>query len=184
MIICNGKIGGLSGGCLDASGGLVPALDETVPAVRSGIRLTIVASDEIRLSGHLTLSGVEIRDELPYYKEPPGRLVIYAAGQDFLSGEDRTAGIVLDTELSEAVHIHASLAAGGAGFSIRGQDQKMEIFGGLQAADLAPGSGALKIVPDERPDEPGDDAEAWPRSAVPLLSLSRFRILLWEDLAP
>jgi hypothetical protein len=184
MIICNGKIGGLSGGCLDASGELVPALDETVPAVRSGLSLTIVASDEIRLSGHLTLSGVEIRDGLPYYKEPPGRLVIYAAGQDFLSGEDRTGGIVLDAESSEAVHIHASLAAGGAGFTIRGQDQKLEIFGGLQASDLTPGSGAVKIVPDERPDEPGGDAEAWPRSAVPLLSLSRFRILLWEDLAP
>lgn len=184
IIICNGRIGSLAGGVPDPAGGLAPAPDETSPAVRCGVRLTIVSSDEITLGGHLTLSGVETKDGLPYIKEPPGRLILYSTGMDFLDGEARTGGISLAAEAGSNVHIHASLTAGGSGFAIRGRDQKLEIFGGLQTADFDTGANAVRIVPDERPGDAGEGPDATPLSAVPLLCVSRFRILLWEDLAP
>lgn len=180
LVIVNGKIESLAGGACDSGGRPVPTLDPTVPSILRGVGLTIVCSDRITLTSHLTLQGVAWRDGLPYLQDSQAQLVIYSTGRDLLRDEDREGGIIIDAGAPRDVSVQGSLTAAGR-VSVEGEGKTVDILGGIQAEELSPGDNKIRITTDGRAASGLIDPGAGPAAGEPVLAVAAFRVLVWRE---
>jgi hypothetical protein len=180
IIIVDGKIGSLGGGEVGLDGTIEMVTDTEVPSILSGINLTIVSSDEIRLTSHLILQGVKWQDGIPYIRDSQSQVVIYAAGHDFQTGAGREAGIVVDAGGPDGLKVQASLTAGNGEFEIEGTGKTVELMGALHAKGYAGNGNALRIASDERV-AAGRFPEDSPLTSSPQFSVYSLRILSWRE---
>lgn len=146
IIIINGKVESLGGGIVDATGKVVLVKNEEIPSLLQGVNLTLVASEEIKISSHLIRQGVVWREGIPYLKEKGGQLIIFSTGQDLWGSEAREGGITISSDAPSSLELHASLVARGKGFNIAGENKEIKLSGSLQATDYAGSENRLKIL--------------------------------------
>ncbi len=180
LIFVNGKIASLAGGVCDVDGRPVPTADPTVPSILRGVGLTIVSSDRITLTSHLTLQGVAWRDGLPYLQDSQAQLVIFSTGRDLLRDEDREGGIIIDAGAPRDVSVHGSLTASGR-VAVEGAGKIVDVLGGIQAADLVPGDNRLRITADGRLAAGLIEPAEGPVAGEPVLAVAAFRVLAWRE---
>ncbi len=181
MVLVNGRIGSLGGGIIGAEGRAELTSDETVPSVLNGVALTIVGSDEIALSSHLILEGVEWVDGIPYLKkDAKAQLMIYANGQDLTEAADKAGKISVRPDAPSDLKVQASLTAKGV-FELGGVRRTLTLAGGLQAAGIRTNGNTMKILPDERLLMADIDLANAPAAGVPLLAVLSLRPLQWND---
>jgi hypothetical protein len=182
IIIVNGKIFSLGGGYDDGSGRILMAVEEELPCVLNGVSLTIISSDEITLTSHLIYEGVRWMDGVPYVKDSDSQLVIHAAGQDFVEGEEKAGRINIDESSPEQLKIHASLTASGEGIAVHGKDKEIQLLGSVQTSELSLNGNEISIKFDERSFHSSADLfENVPRTEKPVLNIFFFRILNWRE---
>jgi len=180
IVIVNGKIGSLGGGYVAGDGRIEMALDGEIPAVLSGVDLTIVSSDTVTISSHLILQGVRWQDGVPYLKGSEAQLVIYSAGRDVVSGEAVDGGIAVGESAPADLKLQASITAAAGGFAIEGAGKNIEILGALHADDFRGNGNALAIVRDERA-AAGVFPENAPLTATPQLAFFSLKVLAWKE---
>ncbi len=183
IIIIDGAIQSLGGGIVDTSGEVIMVKDQEIPCVLRGIDLTIISSEKITISSHLIHQGVDWRDGVPYIKDSNSQLNIFALGQDpqgNRSGEN-TGQIVMDSDRPKNIKIQASLTASGKGIALEGNDQTVHLLGSLQTTDYLSNGNELKITFNERLAQNNTFLQNAPKTALPVLYLSSFRILEWRE---
>jgi hypothetical protein len=181
MILVNGRINSLGGGVIGAGGQAELTSDETIPSVLDGVSLTIVGADEIALSSHLVLEGVDWVDGLPYLKkDSKTQLMVYANGQDFTEAADKAGKISVRSDAPANLKIQAALTAKNA-FEVGGTGKTFILAGGLQTACVATHGNAIKIIPDDRRLVNGIDLSGSPVSGVPMVAVLAVRPLQWND---
>jgi hypothetical protein len=182
IVIVNGKILSLGGGYDDGSGSILMAAEEELPCVLNGVSLTIISSDEITLTSHLIYEGVRWLDGVPYIKDSDSQLIIHAAGQDFVDGEEKTGKINIDENSPEQLKIHASITASGEGIAVHGKDKEIQVLGSVQTSELSLNENDIDIKFDERYFHSSVDMfENVPRTEKPVLNIFFFRILDWRE---
>ncbi len=180
ILIVNGRILSLGGGRVEASGRVVMVKDEAVPSIRRGVSLTIVCTDRVTISSHLVLQGVRWQDGVPYVKDAPTQLLIYAAGRDPIQGTPRDGAIIIDADAPPDLRLEAGLTAAGE-LKVKGEGKTIEVIGGVQSRRVQLAANALRIIPDRRP---GDGAARFadsPLSAVPVLAVVSLRLVAWTE---
>lgn len=181
IIIVNGKVESFGGGMVDATGNIVPIQNkENVPSLLQGVNLTLVASDEVTISSHLIRQGVVWRDGIPYLKEKSGQLLIFSTGKDLWEDKAREGGITVDPGGAPRLEIHASLATGGNGFRIAGENKLVELAGSLQTTDYTSSGNRLKIYSQPLSEILALDAVA-PLTQEPVIFLSAFETQEWRE---
>jgi hypothetical protein len=180
IIILDGTIGSLGGGVVDGAGSVVMVTDREVPAILSGVGLTIVSSGRITLSSHLILQGARWQDGIPYVKDSVSQLIIFSTGQDMVTGEQRDGGIAVAEEAPDGLKVHASLSSGGGDFEIVGTGKTVEILGALHAAGFLGNGNSLRIAPDER-FAAGELCENAPLATEPRFSIYSLKVLSWRE---
>ncbi len=181
IIIVDGAIQSLGGGIIDASGVITMVKDQEIPCVLRGVSLSIISSDEITLSSHLIHEGVDWQDGVPYIKDSNSQLHIFAAGQDF-EGKGESAGqIVMSADSPENMKIQASLTASGQGVTFEGNEKTAHLLGSLQTTDYESNGNELNITFDERLTHNEEYLQNAPKTALPVIHLSSFRILEWRE---
>lgn len=187
VLVADGKIASFGGGTVTASGEVVMAGDEDVPALLRGVSLTVITSDTVTLSTHLVLQGVQVRDGVPYLRDSQSQLVIFATGQTAAGGENRDAGIIIDADSPQQLKIQASLAAGGSGLTIEGRGKTVEVLGSLAATGYTGNGNALTLHADPRAGRGITPAGLSPSTASPLLAVTLLEAVAWrhnaEDLS-
>lgn len=182
IIIVDGKILSLGGGYEDVDGRILLVEQKEIPCVKKGVQLTIISSDEIILSSHLIYEGVTWKEGVPYVKDEDSQLIIHAAGHDFMGEEERAGEIIIDESAPDDLKIHASLSASGNGFTVAGEDKKVQLLGSLQASDLSLDGNELSVKFDERFFHEGD---GFFQNALltdqPVLYLFSFKLTEWGD---
>ena len=173
MILVNGRIGSLGGGTIGTEGRAELTSDETTPSVLNGVALTIVGADEIALSSHLILEGVEWVNGIPYLKkDAKAQLIIYANGQDLTEAADKAGKISVRPDAPADLKVQASLTAKSV-FELDGVRKSLTLAGGLQAAGMRTNGNTMKILPDERLLMAGIDLANSPAAGVSLLAVLR-----------
>ncbi len=180
IIIVSGMINSLGGGAVNLDGSVEMVRDREIPSVLSGVSLTIVSSDEVKLSSHLILQGVKWQNGVPYIKESQSQVVIFTPGRDFQTGEDRAGGIVIDAGAPADLKVQASLTAGKGGVTIEGSGKAVELMGSLHTDEYAGNGNALKIVSDDRI-AAGRFPTDSPLTATPQLSVYSLKVLSWQE---
>jgi len=181
IIIINGKVKSLGGGVVSSSGEVILAKDEEVPSVLRGAQLTIISSDKITLSSHLILQGVKWQDGIPYVKDSDSRLTIFSTGKDFWDNTMNEGGIAVEKSSPGEIKLQGSLIASGKGFAVEGEGKKVQILGSLQATDYSAGDNSLSMTLDERPQVEDNFLENIPLTTKPVLFISYFKALEWEE---
>jgi len=182
IVVVNGKIFSLGGGYEDDDGQIFMTEQEEIACVKSGVKLTIISSDEITLTSHLIYQGVTWKEGVPYVKDSDSQLIIHAAGHDFVDGEVRSGEIIIDQGSPDDIKIHASISASGNGVTVSGEDKKVQLLGSLQTSELALNENELSIKFDERFfQKDGGYFQNAPLSKQPVLYLFRFNITEWRD---
>ncbi len=183
MIIVNGRIASLSAAQTDPEGRLTPAPDQEISCVLDGVSLTIVAAAEVSIGSHLLHEGVKWMKDVPYLKDKPSQLVIYAAGRDLIDGSARDGRIIIGPGAPAETWIQASLTAAG-GFAVDGDSKTVIVSGGLQTSALSLGGNRLKIAPDERLTAGALGPAPGPAAAEPVLLILSVRPLRWTERRP
>lgn len=182
IIIINGKILSLGGGYDDGSGEIIMAAQEEIPCILRGLNLTIVSSDEITLSSHLIYEGVKWLEGVPYVKDSDSQLIIHAAGNDFLNGEEKAGEIIIDENSPDRLKLHASMTASGNGITVIGQDKEVQVYGSIQTSELALNENEISVKFDDRlVHSMSEFSENIPLSQKPLLYIAFFRIMDWRE---
>ena len=182
IIIVNGKILSLGGGYEDGQGRILMAVQEEVPCVLQGVNLTVVCSDEITLSSHLIYEGVRWMEGIPYLKDSESQLIIHAVGQDFVDGEEKKGEIVIDENSPDQLKVHASMTASGDGVTVLGQNKEVQLFGSIQASELALNENEINIKFDDRFCLPSDNIfDNVPLTENPVLYISYFKTTVWRE---
>ncbi|NIM90590.1 MAG: hypothetical protein GTO17_06540 [Candidatus Aminicenantes bacterium] len=181
LIIINGKVKSLGGGVVDSSGEIILVKDEEVPSVLQGAQLSIISSDRITVSSHLILQGVKWQDGIPYAKDSDSRLAIFSTGKDFWDDTMNEGGIVVKASSPDKIQLQASLTAAGKGFVVEGEGKKVQILGSLQATDYSGGNNSLTLTLDERLQPENHFLENAPLTSKPVLFISYFKALEWEE---
>ncbi len=181
-IICvNGAVASLGGGVVEPSGRIVMVTTETIPSILAGVSLTIVSSDRVTISSHLFSQGIRWRDGIPYIKDAASQIVVYATGKDLIDGSAACGLISVAESAPDRLAIQASLVAAGAGFIIEGTGKEVDLLGGLQTTDYAPGKNSLAI--SASPSLMGAravPAEA-PLTTAPMRYIASFKVLEWGE---
>ena len=180
IILVNGGIGALGGGAAGPDGRVEMCFDGRTPAVLDGVGLTIVSADKITIASHLVLEGVRWQDGIPYAKGAEAQLVIYAAGQDLVSGAAVEGGIDVADGAPADLKLQASLTAAAGGFRIGGDGKSVELLGALHADSFDGNGNALALFRDERAAD-GRFAAGSPLSATPQLALGPLKVLSWKE---
>ena len=180
MIVVNGRILSLGGGAVLPDGRVEMVTDAETPSILSGVSLTIVSSDEVRLTSHLILQGVRWQDGIPYIKDSQSQVVIYAAGHDFQTGQAREAAVVVDAGAPDGLKVQASLTVGNGEFEIEGTGKTVELMGALHARGYGGNGNALAIVSDERL-AAGRFPEDSPLTSSPQLVVYSLKVLSWQE---
>ncbi len=183
IIVVNGEIRSLGGGVKEGTERAILTQDE-VPAILSGVKLTIVSSDKITLSSHLLHQGVQWLEGIPYVKTSNSELIISSTGRDFLDSGRREGKIIIDEKSPREIKIQASLSASDKGFSIEGKQKTVFLLGSLQASSYSSDDSTLKIKFNEhfleKLEENILDMDI-PITAKPVLFLSFLRPVEWKE---
>jgi len=180
IMIVNGAIAALGGGAVGTDGQVELCFDGETPAVLNGVDLTIVSADRVTISSHLILEGVRWQDGIPYSKNSEAQLVIYAAGQDVVTGETTAGGIAVAASAPPGLKLQASLTSASGGFHIAGTDKAVELLGALQT-DAYDGNGnRLVLYRDDRA-AAGEFPRNAPLSAEPQLAFFSLKVLTWKE---
>ncbi|MBN1273183.1 MAG: hypothetical protein JXB26_13030 [Candidatus Aminicenantes bacterium] len=180
VIVINGSVCSLSAGRLNLSGEIVPSPDEETPSVLSGLQLSIVCSDSITISSHLTHQGVTWKDGIPFVKNPRTRLSLFSAGCDFLDGSEKEGKITIGETGQDDIKIQAHLTSSGQGITAEGDKRDLYLAGSLQAKKLNLEGNNLELFYDRRLPGTFSDPGTTPLTAVPVIRLSGLRILAWK----
>lgn len=181
LIIVNGRIESFGGGTVDATGKIVPLQnEEKVPSLLQGVNLTLVASDKVTISSHLIRQGVVWQDGIPYLKEKSGQLIIFSTGKDLWQDEAREGGITVDPGDASQLEIHASLATGGDGFRLAGENKLVELAGSLQTTDYTSSGNRLRIYSQHLSAILAPDAVT-PLTQEAVIFLSAFESQEWRE---
>jgi hypothetical protein len=181
VIVVDGAIQSLGGGMPDEEGKLRLCLDEEIPSVLRGVRLTLVSSGRITLSAHLIQQGVTWQQGLPYIKESESQLFIFSTGAGLISGEAMDGGIAVGPNAPRDLKIQAELVASGRGFRIDGRAKNIHLLGSLQAADIDLSDNTLEVSHDPGLLKDNELARRLLSTASPVLLVSSFRPLVWRD---
>ena len=180
IVFVNGAIAALGGGAVDLDGRVEMSFDRAVPAVLDGVDLTIVSADKVTIASHLVLEGVRWQDGVPYSKDSDAQLVVYAAGQDVVSGEATGGGIAVAEGAPEDLKLQASLTAASGGFLIEGAGKSVELLGALHAGAYDGNGNRLALYRDDRA-AAGEFARNAPLTAEPRLAFYSLRVLTWRE---
>ncbi|MGD0781375.1 MAG: hypothetical protein ABSA30_00800 [Candidatus Aminicenantales bacterium] len=183
MILVNGRIASLSAAQTDPEGRLTPAPDQDISCILAGVTLTIVSAAEVSIGSQLLHEGVKWMKGVPYVKDNPSQLVLYAAGRDLIDGSARDGRIIIGAEAPAETRIQASLTAAD-GFAVDGDSKTVVVSGGLQTSALLLGGNRLKIAPDERVTTGGLAPALGPAAAEPVLLILSVRPLSWTERRP
>jgi hypothetical protein len=181
IIIVNGSIESMGGGQVDSSGNVTMLEDEELSSILNGVDLTIISSDEITLTSHLIHQGVKWEDGIPYIKDSSSQLNIFASGQDVFGNSSGDGKITIGENAPEEMKIQASLTASEKGFYIEGEDKTVHLLGSLHASDYISGGSSMKFSPDESFLLNEDFQINAPKTAKPVLFLSTFSVLEWQE---
>lgn len=182
IIIVDGEIRSLGGGEVTPAEEVIMVKDEEIPSILHGVSLTIISSHKITISSHLIHQGVKWIDGVPYVKDSNSQLAIFATENDFRDNTQRDGKIVIDENSPDEIKIQASLTASGRGFSIEGEQKTVRLLGSLQASDYISNQNELKITLDDQLMMENNLPQNAPQTTKPLLYLSFFRILEWEEI--
>jgi hypothetical protein len=180
IILVNGAVASLGGGAVGPDGRVELVFDGRTPSVLDGVDLTIVSADRLTLSSDLVLEGVRWQDGVPYAKGSEAQLVIYAAGQDLVSGAAVEGGIVVAEGAPADLKIQGSLTAAGGGFRIEGEGKTVELLGALQADAFDGNGNRLALFRDDRA-AAGDLPADAPVTAAPQLAIYSLKALAWKE---
>lgn len=180
IVFVNGAVAALGGGAVGLDGRVEMAFDGTTPAVLDGVDLTIVSADRITIASHLILEGVRWQDGVPYAKDSKAQLVIYASGQDVVTGEAKDGGIAVAERAPEGLKLQASLTAASGGFRIEGTDTSVEILGALHADAYDGNNNRLTLFRDDRA-AAGEYPRYAPRTSEPQLAFYSLAVLNWKE---
>ena len=180
ILFVNGEIAALGGGIVGTDGRVDMSFDGETPAVLNGVDLTIVSADKVTIASHLILEGVRWQDGVPYSKDSQAQLVIYAAGQDAVSGETTGGGIEIAARAPDDLKLQASLTAASGGFRIEGTGKSVELLGALQADAYAGNGNRLALYRDDRAGAGGFPRNA-PLTAEPQLAFYSLKVLAWKE---
>ena len=181
IIVIDGKIHSLGGGVLDSAGNPILIKEEEIPCLLQGVNLTIIASDKITLSSHIIHQGLKWEQGIPYVKGSNSQLNVFATGQGFLDNSEKEGQIVIADDAPQDIKIQASLTASGKGFSVEGENKKVNIIGSLHASDLNSNNNTLQVAFDERFLEIENLLQNSPKSSKPVLNLSSLQIIEWKE---
>ncbi len=180
IILVNGAVGSLSAAKPDGAGGLEASPEAGLPSLKDGQSLTIVSSHELVIDSDLLPEGVRWAGSIPYLRDKPSQLVVYAGNRDLLDGSETGGNIKIGSRAPSRVRIHGSLAASGR-LSVEGQAKEIFVGGGVQAASLGLGSSTLSVSPDERIAQGTLAPAPGPTAAEPVLKVLRLRPLAWRE---
>lgn len=180
IVIVNGGIRSLGGGTVGSDGAVRMVTDREVPCILAGVSLTIVSSDRVTLSSHLILQGARWQEGIPYVKESQSQVVIFSTGRDLLTQAELEGGITVDAAAPDGLKLQASLAAGEKGFEIGGRGKTIEVLGALQASGYEGNGNALRLAPDGRFADGGNNPNV-PATAVPRLAVYALKVLSWRE---
>jgi hypothetical protein len=180
IILVNGAVGSLSTAAVDAAGALTAAPSSGLPCLRDGQSLTIVSTDELVIDSDLLHEGMRWAESVPYLKDKPSQIVVYAGNRDVLDGTETKGALKIGPNAPANVRIQASLTAAGT-FSVEGAAKNVIISGGIQAASLRPGAGRLTIAPDERLVDGWLTPGAGPSSTEPVLLVLALTPRAWRE---
>jgi hypothetical protein len=180
IVLVNGAIASLGGGAAGPDGRVEMSFDGETPAVLDGVDLTIISAEEVTISSHLILEGVSRQDGIPYARGTEAQLVIYAAGQDLVTGAALEGGIAVGEGAPADLKIQASLTAASAGFRVEGEGKTVELFGSLHADSFEGNGNALDLVRDDRIAAGAFPASA-PVTASPRLMVFALKVLAWKE---
>jgi hypothetical protein len=180
IVFVNGAIAALGGGAAGPDGLVEMCFDGETPAVLDGVDLTIVSADEVTIASHLILEGVRWQDGIPYSKDTEAQLVIYAAGQDAVTGEATGGGIAVAESAPDALRLQGSLTGASGGFRIEGAGKSVELLGALQAGGYEGNGNRLTLYRDDRA-AAGKFARNAPLTAEPRLAFFSLRVLSWKE---
>lgn len=180
IVMVNGRISSLGGGIADGLGNLTLAAGTDAPSIAAGVSLTIVSSGETVITSHLIQEGVRWSEGLPYVKDSTAQLFLYAAGSDFLSGEERTGRIRIGGAAPADLYLQATLTARN-GVQIEGDGRTVTVSGGLQAPTLEMGESRLIVRPDSRLLSALQSLNPSPRSTLPLLVVIGWEARRWSE---
>jgi hypothetical protein len=181
IVMVSGKIDSLGGGAVVASGKAAIVRDREVPALQSGVGLTIVASDKIEITSHLVAAGLQWRDGIPYLKEEQTQLVVYSTGQSFQEETSLEGGISVSAAAPQDVKIQASLTAQGTGFEIEGNGRTADLLGSLQTVEYVSGGNQLNLYTCLYSAEAWTTMAAVPQTAQPVLYFPYFETVEWRE---
>lgn len=181
IIIINGKVNSLGGGIVAPSGEVTMIKDREVSSILRGIQLTIISSDKITISSHLILQGVKQQEGLPYVKDSNSQLILFSTGKNFWDKTNTEGGITIEESSPAEIKIQAMLTARGEGFTIEGESKKIHILGSLQASDYISHKNSLKITFDDLWLEDITFPKNAPITKEPVIFISFFRALEWEE---
>jgi hypothetical protein len=180
IIIVNGKIHSLTAGLIDSKRELV-STDEEIPCILSGVNLNIISSDEVKITSHLILQGVEWKDGIPYIKEnKKSQLIIFSTGKDFFDDEEKSeGGVIIESGTQDGLKLQASLIVKGKGIKINGKNKNIQIFGSVQTSDINSNGNSIKVIYDQRLKDISN--KDYPLTISKIIFLSDLRLLFWKD---
>ena len=167
---------------MNPSGEVVLEKNEEISCILQGVDLTIISSHKITISSHLIHQGVKWTDGVPYVKDSNSQLNIFATGNDFWDNTQTDGKIVIDENAADEIKIQAALTASGEGFSIQGEQKTVHLLGSLQVSDYVSNQNALKITLDSQLLMENKLLQNAPQTTKPVLCLSFFRVLEWEEI--
>ena len=180
ILFVNGAIAALGGGAVGLDGRVEMCFDGETPAVLDGIDMTIVSAESVTIASHLVLEGVRWQDGVPYSKNSEAQLVIYAAGQDAVSGAKAGGEIHVAEGAPDELKLQASLTAASGGFHIEGTGKSIELLGAIHADAYAGNGNRLALYRDDRAAAGMFPANA-PLTAEPQLAFFSLRVLTWKE---
>lgn len=181
IIIVSGNILSLGGGIIGPTGQATLVLEEEIPSLLRGVRLTIVSSGEMTLSSHLIQQGLRWENGLPYLEESQSQLILFSTGSDLWQNTEREGGIFIHEASPKEMKIQASLTASGKGFLIKGEGKSIHLLGALQASDYLSKGNSLKIFPTDRDSDNSSLFDNSPHTKEPVLRVSSFKPLNWQE---
>ena len=120
-------------------------------------------------------------DGIPYVKDADSQLHIFAAGQDVQGTSNENGKIVMASESPDELKVQASLTASGKGISVEGNNKTVNLLGSIQTTDYNSNGNTLKITIDEWLTSDETHLENAPKSAKPILYVTSFRAMAWQE---